>query len=206
MAAGLFALVSTLDYVRYALSSSTYQYVSRETYLLYILAVMASLLLFLDEITAFIGQRFHVELFYLLLLFFVALFGSIAMKRQDIAICTRILRSYKCISPLYILVKSKEVLFQQIIFVMMALSVSREIGTGFYGVLTFILVSLVIHIPILLHVERFWRLTYGSVMVFASVIFFYTYVSLDLFWPAVYVHAIIYTFFWVSLAEPSTNE
>ncbi len=205
LAAGIFSFIFGLDYLRYLLFPATYRYVSYETYILYIIGVVATFVVFIDEISLFIGDRLHVELIYLFILFFTALGCSIAMKRHGVNICTTILRSYKCISPLYVLIKTKELLLQQTLFVVLAVGVSREIGTGFWAVLTFILVSLLVQIPIMLHVKHFWRYLYLGIMGFASVIFFYTYVSLELFWPAMYVHAVIYTFIWLSLADPSDD-
>ena len=205
LAAGIFVGVFSIDYLRFLLFPTTYRYVSYETYALYIVSFVASFIIFIDQITIFINDRLHVELTYLFILFFAALGSSLAMRRHGVNICTTILRSYKCISPLYVLIKTKEILLQQTLFVVLALAVSREIGTGFLGVVGFMLISLLIQIPIMLHVKHFWRYLYGGVMLFGSVIFFYTYVSLELFWPAVYVHAVIYTFIWLTLAEPSEN-
>ena len=203
LASGQFVGIFSIDYLRYWLKPASYRYVSYETYGLYVLGLIATLGLFLDEIIQFSDESFPVELFYLTLLFLVALVCSILLHRQEIHICTTMLRSYKCITPLYILIKTKEILTQQLLFLVIALGVSREIGDGFYGVLCFMLLSVLIQLPILFHMKQFWHYIYGGTMLFAAVIFFYTYNSLELFWPALYVHTVIHTFFWIALAEPS---
>ena len=70
-----------LDFLRYSFSPTTYRYVSYGTYWFYIMSFVASFLLFLSTITAFLADRLLSELFYLFLLFFVALGTSIAMQR-----------------------------------------------------------------------------------------------------------------------------
>lgn len=203
LAAGLFVLVATADYIRYALQDHRYRYVSRETYILYILGIIATISLFHMELSSFFSGRWQTEVVFTLVAFVAPLISSFALQRNQVRVCLTILRTGKCFEPAYIFVKSKEVLFQQLLFLVLAVSVSREISHDFSAFLLYILIIAIIQIPLMLHVERFWKYLFGLGFIFIATIFYYTYIQLGMFWPAVYIHALFYAFIWLVLSDPT---
>ena len=197
----LYAFVYSFDYFRLWYHGNRYSYVSYGTFWQFFTAVLALVYLFHMELKQYFSVNFGSEVFFLLFAYFFGLILSSLLYRHKERVCYQIGRAYKCLVPLYIAVKAKDLLFQQFSYLILAIFISREIGFGFDAALAYTLMLLVINIPVVIGATKIWKqyILFGSVIL--AIPFFYTYTKLGLFWPAMYLHAILYVFIWLTALD-----
>ncbi len=201
MVCGLYVFVYSFDYFRLWCNETRYKYVSYGTFWQFFGAILTLLYLFHMELDQYFSQNFASESFFLLFAYFFGLILSTCLYQTKERVCYQIGRAYKCLVPLYIAVKAKDLLFQQLCYLLLAIFVSREIGFGFDAALSYVVMLLIINIPMVIGATVDWKryVLIGSALL--AIPFFYTYTKLGLFWPAMYLHAILYVFVWITALD-----
>lgn len=190
------------DYIRYIRNPDTYRYVSRGTYHLFVTGLVITALLFHVELLQYFNNHYIYEIVMILGGYILMLIASWAILHSGERVCNVVLRSERCITPRYIWIKTKETLFQQLLLLVIALEVSKLISSGFWAVITFMVIVGILQIPQLLHVERFWRYLFIGVMPFIGAILYNCYIHMGYLWPALYVQALVYIFIWITFSDP----
>ena len=198
----IYVLVYAIDYGRFDILRKRYEYVSRETLFLFIFGILLLLGVFHMELATFFSHNITTEAAIILGSFSFSLLTTTILYKTDTKVCYTIVRSEHCLVPLYTFVKGKDILFQQLAFLLLALFVSHETGTTLLGYITYMLLLAITHIPIVLSsVNNKWKYGYIIGISLLSFPFFYSYTVLGLFWPAVILHGIISTFVWIAIAS-----
>jgi len=199
-AVSVYIVVFGIDYLFYLKQKHNYNYVSRRTFLLFVSGQIVVIWLFFGEFQPFI-ENIYTELVFIGILVGVLLSFSYLVSRERTTIRTKMSRTDRNFTPGYVLVKGTDILFQQTAYAAIALSLVGILGLNITTFIGFLVILVIIHTPIILGTNRqvLYTLTLG-LMVF-SVPFLYTYSVLMLFWPAVYIHALAYTFMWMAFAE-----
>lgn len=189
-----------LDYLFYVKLKSTYNYVSRRTYVLFIIAQATSAALFLPYYQPFL-EHFVTEVVMLAIITLFLYIFSYALIRDRLKICSMSSRSLRCLSPGYVLVKGAEIVFQQLIYAIIAFSLVEYIGLHFYTYIAFVLILLSIHVAAIVGGKQqvVKSLTLGLALI--SVPSFYIYTEIGHFWPAIYLHSLLYVFYWLIIAD-----
>tara|TARA_B100000745_G_scaffold299981_1_gene252278 strand:+ start:907 stop:1584 length:678 start_codon:yes stop_codon:yes gene_type:complete len=196
----LYVVVFGADYLFYVKLKDAYSYVSRRTHILFVAAQIAALWYFFPVFKPY-TTKFVAEVTLLGVLVFVLFGFAYALVRDRLYVCKNGTRTLRCLTPYYVWVKGSEIVFQELIYLVIALSLVTLMGVHFYTYLTFVIVLLIIHAVVILgggqRVKK--SLTFGLVVI--SVPIFYVFVEMQLFWPAVYLHAIMYVFYWLTFAD-----
>lgn len=196
----IYELVFGADYLFYVKQKSHYNYVSVRTFLLFIGGQTAIILLFLDEFQPFI-ENIYTELVFVGILVGVLLSFSYIVSRENTRIRSTISRTERSFTPGYVLAKGTDILFQQMVYAAIAISLVGILGTSTVTYISFMVILVIIHTPIVLKTNKqtFYILTLG-LMVFSAP-FLYAFSELMLFWPSVYIHSLAYTFMWMAFAD-----
>ena len=187
----------------YLLRPDTHRYVSRETVLIYLIGLFLLSAGFHMELNGFFRDIWQTELLFISVLFFGALAASYGLYKQDVLVCVEMFRTERCIRPQYVLVKSLEILVVQVSLLLLALFVSREMDTTAPAIILLAIIALLTQLPRLLHVKRLWKAALFIGLTFLAVVSYHTYIHLGVFWPAAYLHALLYVFVWMGLADLS---
>ena len=199
-AVALYVIVFGIDYLFYVKQKIRYEYVSRRTYFLFIAGQITAVWLFYDVFKQFVAQ-FPTELLFVSVLAGLLILFTYAMTRDKVYVCNLGSRSFRCLTPWYVVVKGAEIIFQQLIYLVIALSLVSLMGInlGTYTVYVFIL--LVAHVIVIVGCTRTIakRLTFGLFAI--SIPIFYIFTAQGILWPAVYLHGIMYVFYWLLFAD-----
>lgn len=204
----LYVIVFGADYLFYVKRKSAYSYVSRRTYALFIGGQVAAVGIFYPLYKPFL-MHLWTEVTLLAILLCVLFIFTYALVRDRLYVCSNGSRTLRCLTPYYVCVKGAEIVFQQLIYVAIALSLADVFGVHFYTYLMYMVVLLLTHIVVILGGGQavVKSLTLGLALI--SVPIFYVFTQMELFWPAVYLHSIMYVFYWLALAdfdvEPGDN-
>tara|TARA_B100000745_G_scaffold271879_1_gene199504 strand:- start:721 stop:1413 length:693 start_codon:yes stop_codon:yes gene_type:complete len=191
----------TLDYWHFLKKGNSYKYVSRETYAIFWTFGTLALLLFHVELWNFFQHAWQEELLYVIFGYSALFLCCWGLMRSGGAICVTMRRTEHCINYHYVFVKSKEIFLQQLLFLVLAMEIYRLVDSGFWSVITFITVISLIQIPQLLHVERFWKVTFTLLTPLLGTIYYNSYMEIGHFWPALYLNVLVYMFIWVVFSE-----
>ncbi len=196
----LYILVFGADYLFYVKQEKSYKYISVQTYILFVIGQLAAIFLFYNEITSFFVHWQSEVVFLLIFTAFLLLFTYVLM-RDRLYVCSMSSRSLRCLTPWYVLVKGAEIVFQQLIYLMVALTLASLLGVHFYTYVAYILILLIMHIVVILGGGQsvVKSLTFGLFAISAPI--FYVYTEMGVFWPAVYLHGVMYVFYWLTIAD-----
>lgn len=196
----IYTLVFGADYLWYREQPETYQYVSRRTYTLFLIGVFPVIYLFYDQLEAFYAHIWT-EVWLTALLLCVMLLFSYALTREKLLVCHTSSRSERCLTPGYVLVKGKELLFQQVCYAGIALALYGLMGATLWSYIAYVLILIIMHTTIILSLnhDAAFRLTAGIAVIAAPL--FYTFTEINHFWPALYLHTIVYIPLWLVLAN-----
>lgn len=200
LAVFLYVVVFGIDYLFYVKQKDAYNYVSRRTYVLFMLGQFTAIWLFYDLFKPFLDDLLlefvMISIFAGLLFIFAYL-----LTKDKILVCSLSSRTLRCLTPYYVFVKGAEIVFQQLIYLVIALSLASILGIHLLTYLVYIVILLVTHVVVILgggqNVVK--SLTFGLFAI--SVPIFYIFTSVEVFWPAVYLHGIMYVFYWVTFAD-----
>lgn len=196
----IYVLVHGTDYLFYMKQKEAYNYVSRRTYALYIVGQIALISTFWAYYKAFF-EHIADELAALAILLGVLLFFTYQLVREQLLVCHVTSRTERCLTPKYVLIKGSEIVFQQLCYLAIALFLVEQVGYNILTFLAFLLILLIMHVPVVLscttHVSK--HLTFGIAIISAPIL--YIYIELGYFFPAVYLHTLLYVFYWVAFAD-----
>ena len=195
----------SLDYLHFLWKQEDYRYVSRETYLIFMSFGIATLLLFHVELGNFFQYAWKEELAFILFGYLALLGCCWGLLRDGESICATMRRVEHCISYRYVFVKSKEILLQQLLYLVIAMELYRALDTRFYATLAFIAIISLLQIPQLLHVERFWLRVFVFLTPFLGVIYFNSFMEIGHFWPVLYLNVLVFMFIWVVFSDRYTK-
>lgn len=207
-AIGIYLAVFGIDYLFYRYKGAAYEYVSRRTYILFTLGSILLLTLFWAYFKAFFIE-IMIEIVPITLIFVVMVLFSTILTRERLLVCHYSSRTERCLTPAYVLIKGADILFQQLTYALIALSLVSILGYHPYTYILFILILLTIHTPLVLHAPPASQklLTFGMALLTVPILYFF--VRMQLFWPAIYLHSLLYIFLWLSFAnwevEPVTR-
>lgn len=200
LASLVYVVTFGLDYLFYVKLKSAYNYVSRRTYVLFIIAQATSAVLFLPYYQPFL-EHFVTEVVMLAIITLFLYVFAYALIRDRLKICSMSSRSLRCLSPGYVFVKGSEIVFQQLIYAAIAFSLVQHIGLHFYTYVAFVLILLSIHVAAIIGGKQqvVKSLTLGLALI--SIPSFYIYTEIGHFWPAIYLHSLLYVFYWLVIAD-----
>ena len=196
----IYTVVFGTDYLFYLKMGNMYNYVSRRTYILFTLGIIAVISTqfsyfqpYFNNLTTEIGALLVITVFMTAI---AAVFNS-----QSNLICNTASRTERCLTPGYVWVKGADLVFQQVSYLTIGLVLVSLLGGGLSAYVSFIVILTIIHTPVVLSTNKEikYLLTIG-VAIF-SIPFLYTYTTLGLFWPALYIHALAYVFIWMAFAD-----
>jgi hypothetical protein len=200
LAVFIYTVAFGIDYLFYVKQKSTYNYVSRRTFCIFISAQLVTIYAFYPMFKPFLA---HIgsELLFMGVLTTLLLFFTYSLVTDRILVCNISSRTERCLTPGYVLVKGSEVVLQQILYLAVALSLAPLFTSGVYAYIIFILILLIMHTTLVLSCGRnvTKRLTFGLLVISAPI--FYVFTELQAFWPAVYLHSLMYVFYWLTFAD-----
>lgn len=196
----LYVVVFGADYLFYVKQKESYRYVSRRTHILFIVAQIATIWYFYPVFKPYLAD-FYTEIAFLFVLVTLLFCFAYALVRDSLYVCQNSTRTLRCLTPYYVWVKGAEIVFQELIYLVIALSLVTLMGVHFYTYLAFIIVLLIMHVVVILGGGQsvIKSLTFGLLVI--SVPIFYIFTQMQLFWPAVYLHSIMYVFYWLIFAN-----
>jgi hypothetical protein len=185
-----------LDYWWYKKDKQHYQYVSRRTYLLFIVGQISLVAVFYASFEPFL-QTVLTEIVLISTLNIFFLLFSYILSREKLLVCHYSSRTERCLTPYYVQVKGTEIVLQQLAYAVIAYEIVQILNTGWVAYLTYVALLLVIHTPLVLSTNppAFQRLTFGILAISAPI--YYIYTELNVFWPAIYLHVLLYVFLWL---------
>lgn len=196
----LYVLIFGIDYLFYIHLKERYQYVSRRTWILFIFAQGIALWYFAPFFKPYF-TNIITEVTLLGVLVGLLYLFAYALMRDNLYICQDSTRTLRCLTPFYVWVKGGEIVFQELIYLVIAYSLTSLLGLNLASYISFVIVLMIIHVVVILGGgQRVVKsLTFGLAGI--SVPIFYIFVEMQLFWPAVYLHAIMYVFYWLVFAD-----
>jgi len=196
----LYVFVFGIDYLFYVKQKEYYNYTSVRTYLLFMLGQITVLWLFYDLLKPFL-TNWPVELATISFFAGLLLLFTYTLTHDRIYVCSMSSRTLRCLTPLYVVVKGSEIVFQEMMYLVIALLLASLLGSGFLTYVAFVLVLLTMHVVVILGGQQkvIKSLTFGLLAI--SVPIFYIFTHLGVFWPAVYLHGIMYVFYWLTFAN-----
>ena len=200
IAVAIYLVVFGIDYMFYAKQKGFYEYVSRRTYLLFMSGQFLVIYLFYDQFKPFI-ESWSTELTFMSVFAGLLVFFTYQMTHDRVYVCDISSRTMRCLTPGYVLVKGSEIVFQQLVYLAIALSLTSLFGIDFFTYIVYIGLLLLIHIIVILGNIKYVAqlLTFGLFAITAPTLYVFT--ELQLFWPAVYIHGIMYIFYWLMYAD-----
>lgn len=196
----VYACVYTADYLFYMKQGEKYAYVSRRTYALLILGQLTLILLFFPYYKLFF-EHIGTEIAMIGVFLAVMLGVTSLFHVNHHLICHGISRTERCLTPGYVAVRGADILFQQLAYLVIALVIKDMFGLSLSSYLLFTVILVIIHTPVVLSSNKMWFYLLTVGMAILSVPFFYIYSHLELFWPAIYVHSLVYVFMWLTFAD-----
>lgn len=196
----VYTIVFGFDYLSFLQKKASYQYVSRRTFLVFFLGQIVLLLLFWETYRAFFAH-IGTELVFLAILFVILISFCHLLVKDNLLVCQTVSRSERCLTPGYVLTKGQEIMFQQLTYAAIALCLANILGVHILSYIAYMLILLIIHTPIVLSMNResLKRFTVGILVI--SIPAFYTFTTLQYFYPAVYLHVLFYIVLWLTLAN-----
>lgn len=196
----VYTFVFGVDYLRYRSNPLTYQYVSRRTYLLFLVGILPIIYLFYTDFESFF-EHIYTEIALISLLLAMMLLFSYLLSRERLLVCHTSSRTERCLTAGYVLTKGKEIMFQQFCYAGVAFSLVTLLGSGFWTYVGYIVILLIMHTPVILsmNVSAASRLTLGILVMAAPL--FYIFIEVQHFWPSMYLHALLYVFLWLTFAD-----
>lgn len=195
-AVAVYGLIFGLDYLLYKSNKTQYKYVSRRTYGLFLGGQMLMLGLFWSYYRPFFDNFATEAAAVVMLLFFVIFFSSV-LSREKLMVCHFYSRTERCLTPHYVLVKGADIVFQQLVYLVIAISLAEMIGVSWVVYVIYTAILAAIHLPVVLsaNTETIKLFSFGLFTISAPI--FYVYNELGLFWPAIYLHSLLYIFHWL---------
>jgi len=196
----VYILVFGAGFLFYVKLKDLYNYVSRRTYLLFILGQICVLWYFYPVLEPYI-DNIVTELVMLAVFASILFIFTYALIRDQLYVCSNGSRTLRCLTPYYVLVKGAEIVFQELVYLVIALSLASLLGLNFFTYVTFTLILLIIHIVVIIGGGQsvVKSLTFGLFAISAPI--FYIFIEMQLIWPAVYLHSIMYVFYWLTIAD-----
>ena len=196
----LYVVVFGIDYLFYVKQKDAYNYVSRRTYVLFMTGQCIIIWLFYSLFQPFL---LYLPLEFVMIFVFAGLLFlfTYLLTRERMFVCSMSSRTLRCLTPDYVFVKGAEIVFQQMIYLVIALSLTSLLGIHFLTYIAYMIILLVTHTVVILGGGQsvVKSLTFGLFAISAPI--FYIFTSVELFWPAVYLHGIMYVFYWITFAD-----
>lgn len=196
----VYAAIFLADYMFYVKHGVSYRYVSRRTWCLFTVGQILILAIFFKPFGPFL-QHIYVELGFLALLtILISLFTYILTKEQE-PVCFISSRTEHCLNPEYVFVKGTEIVFQQLTYCAMALSLLSLLGNYWYTYIIFVFLLIAVHTVVVIGSDINIRkiLTFGIAVIAAPCM--YIFIEIGWFFPAVYLHSLMYVFYWLTFAD-----
>lgn len=200
----LFTFVFGVDYLFYVKQKSAYSYSSVQTLVLFLSGQIVLYLLFFDQLAPYIANL-RIEFFYLLVLFIATVGFTYALVKDHLLVCHVTSRTERCLTPFYTVVKGSEIGFQQLSYLVIALSLVEILGYTLLTFIAFIQILLIMHTPVILSCNKpvVSRLTFGIGVLAAPIL--YIFISIGYLFPAIYLHTLLYVFYWLTFADFERN-
>jgi len=200
LAVALYMIVFGIDYLFYVKQKEAYLYVSRRTYLLFMGGQISAITLFYPLFSSY-AVNFRTELFFLAGFAGLLIYFTHQLTKDRVYVCNLESRSFRCLTPWYVWVKGSEIVFQQLIYITIALSLQSMLGIHLGTYILYIVILLVSHTVLVLNCGKAvaGRLSFGLFAI--SVPIFYIFTTYDVIWPAIYLHGIMYVFYWLIYAD-----
>lgn len=200
----VFTVVFLTDYLFYVKQKSAYNYVSLRTYALFLLGQGVLIAIFFDKLHPYFQHLKAETVFLTVLLLVMVLFAHILMKDR-LLVCHIMSRTERCLTPGYVMVKGAEIVFQQLTYLVIALTLVEIMDYTILTFIAFIQILLIMHTPVIISSSKnvISRLTFGIGVIAAPIL--YVFISVGYFFPAVYLHGIMYVFYWVTFADFEDN-
>lgn len=186
--------IYAIEWIVWHVKKGQISYVSWETLLTFLIGIVVLIYIFNDIVSK--KQFLSLNEALPTLLLFGALSAAIyTFHVEHRRICTIGGRVEACISEYYLTIKAVEIVFQQLIYLIIVTELLSLPVDLVYKYLFFVLIVVFLHIPVYLRVstEKGKFFAVGSLLI--SVPIFYVFSSFELFWPALYVHALLYVFY-----------
>jgi hypothetical protein len=200
LAVFVYAAVFVADYVFYVKQKEAYEFVSRRAFALFIGGQILLIMLFWQYLKPYF-EHIHTELVFLTVLTAVLSIFTHVLVREKLLVCHVTSRTERCLTPGYVFVKGSEIVFQQLTYLIIALAVVELIGYNLLAFILYIQVLIIMHTPVILscNKEVAYKLTFGIAIIAAPVL--YVFIDLQYFFPAVYLHSLLYVFYWATFAD-----
>ena len=200
LAVALYVMVFGIDYLFYMKQRESYLYVSRRTYGLFMLGQITAIALFYPLFSSY-TVNFLTEFLFLAGFAGLLIFFTHQLTKDRIYVCNMNSRSFRCLTPWYVWVKGSEIVFQQLIYAAIALSLQSILGIHLGTYLVYIVILLIIHTILVLNCGKAVakQLSFGLFAIAAPI--FYIFTTYDVIWPAIYLHGIMYVFYWLIYAD-----
>ncbi len=196
----IYAVVFLADYLFYVKRPASYRYTSLLNFFLFVGGQITLFLVFFDTLKPFF-LHYKSEFFYLACLLVASLVFSRELIKDKLFVCHLTSRTERCLTPSYVAVKGMEIGFQQLTYLVIALSLVKILGFNILAFIAFIQILLIMHTPIIISCNKqvVSRLTFGIGVLAAPIL--YIFIEIGYFFPAVYLHALMYVFYWVTFAD-----
>lgn len=200
----IFTAVFLVDYLFYVKQRARYKYVTLHNYFLFIGGQLAILLVFFDKLLPYF-LHFRLEFFYLTLLMIATVGFTYTLVKDHMFVCHITSRTECCLTPGYVFVKGAEIVFQQLTYLVIALTLVEVMGFTILTFIAFIQILLIMHTPVIISCNKpvVSRLTFGIGVIAAPIL--YIFVEVGYFFPAVYLHTLMYIFYWLTFADFERN-
>lgn len=197
---GLYVVVFGVDFLRYLHNKDKYNYVSWETWSLFALAQAVVIFVYFPVFKPFFEHFLSEMVFIAILTSFLFLF-TYALMRDSLYVCYDSTRTLRCLSPAYVFVKGGEIVFQELCYLVIAYAITAILGLNIASYLAFVVILMLIHVVVILGGGQrvIKSLTLGLFLI--SVPIYYTFMEIGHIWPAIYLHSIMYVFYWLIFAD-----
>lgn len=194
-AAILYLGIYGLEWLLEKVKKARIKYVSWETVLLFGLGITLIFNTFPETVKVAEIYSFT-ELFAGSILLFGLLLVAFLFHVEHERICTIGGRVEQCMSEAFVIIKGIEIHFQQLVYLVVAV----HLPTFAFAILQYLLflgIVFMVHLPVLLRVNRATStyFAWGSLLI--SVPIYYIHTEIGQFWPAIYIHTLLYVFYWL---------
>lgn len=196
----VYALVFTTDYAFYVKQGAAYRYVSWQTWILITVGQITLLTLFFSTFLDFFSHLYN-EILFLSLLTVVLFSFTYILVKEGLIVSHETSRTERSLTHWYVIVKGAEIVFQQMVYLLIALALVDLVGVFWYTYILYILILSIVHAPVIFgtNKEVSQRLSFGLAAIAAPC--FYVFTEIGYFFPAVYLHCLMYVFFWLTFAD-----
>lgn len=205
VATALFLVFFTIPTIARHYIAGFPSYVSYGTFAWYGIGLVGAIwLLFPTLVTFFTSGDVPRETFFIGILFGIALLLSFGLARGKELLSQDMFGDVRVMSPGYVMVRALDILLQHILFLVMAECLLIFVTPAWAAGCVFVVFTVLLQAGNAFHMKRKRGFAYTTLLFGTAAVYFYTYTTLDLLWPATYVHVVVQLGVWM-VASQSKN-